>query len=519
MNRDQAIALLHDRKEPWDVVVIGGGATGLGSGVDAASRGYATLVVEQHDFAKGTSSRSTKLIHGGVRYLAQGRLGLVRRALHERDLLLQNAPHLVHDLAFLVAAYSLWELPVYFAGLKAYDLLAGRIGRERSRLLSRRAALEQAPALVPRRLRGGILYHDSQFDDARLAIALARTMADLGGTPINYLRVTGLLKNAEKVCGVRACDVETGRDFEIRARVVINAAGVFADQVLQLDDQIEHHLIAPSQGIHVVLDGQTLNGQCAIVVPHTDDRRILFAIPWHDRVLVGTTDTPVAGPMLEPRPLADELDFLLENAARYLATLPDRSEIRSVYAGLRPLVAGKMPRRTAKASRDHHIEVSSSGLVTIAGGKWTTYRHMAEETIDKAAEVASLPASPTQTRDLPLHGWSTDRDDRDALSVYGTDRKGIRDLIVLQPALAEKLHARLPYLKAEVVWAARHEMARTVEDVLSRRTRALLLDARASIEAAPAAAGLLAEELSRDGGWAQAQVAEYTALAQGYLPV
>jgi glycerol-3-phosphate dehydrogenase len=441
----------------------------------------------------------------------------VRRALHERQLLLQNAPHLVHDLAFLVPAYSNWELPFYYAGLKAYDLLAGRFGSDRSRMLSRRAALERAPALVTANLRGGILYHDSQFDDARLAIALAQTLVGLGGAPINYLRVTALLKNADKVCGVRACDLETGRDFEIPARVVVNAAGVFADQIVQLDHQSARHLIAPSQGIHVVLDRQVLGGDCAIVVPHTDDRRILFAIPWHGKLLVGTTDTPVAEPLLEPRPLEEELDFLLANAARYLARLPDRSEIRSICAGLRPLVAGKTSRRTAAASRDHHIEVSSSGLVTIVGGKWTTYRHMAEETIDKAAEVASLPASPTRTHDLPLHGWSTDGDD-DALSIYGTDKKGIRDLIVLQPALAEKLHPRLPYLKAEVVWGARHEMARTVEDILSRRTRALLLDARASIEAAPRAAELLAAELSRDAGWAQAQVAEYTALAQGYLP-
>ncbi len=518
MNRDRALALLYDRKDPWDVVIIGGGATGLGAGVDAASRGYGALVLEQHDFAKATSSRSTKLIHGGVRYLAQGRLGLVRRALHERELLLQNAPHLVHDLAFLVPAYSPWELPFYYAGLKAYDLLAGRFGRNRSRMLSRRAALERAPALVTDKLRGGILYHDSQFDDARLAIALAQTLVDLGGAPINYLRVTALLKNADKVCGVRVCDLETGRDLEIAGRVVVNAAGIFADQIVQLDNRSASHLIAPSQGIHVVLDRQVLGGDCAVVVPHTDDRRILFAIPWHGKLLVGTTDTPVAEPLLEPRPLAEELDFLLENAARYLARLPDRSEIRSIYAGLRPLVAGKTPRRSAAASRDHHIEVSSSGLVTIVGGKWTTYRHMAEETIDRAAEVASLPASPTRTHDLPLHGWSTNRDNDDVLSIYGTDKKGIRDLIVLQPALAEKLHPRLPYLKAEVVWGARHEMARTVEDILSRRTRALLLDARASIEAAPAAAELLAAELSRDAGWAHAQVAEYTALAQGYLP-
>src|SRR5436190_9164212 len=384
VNRDHALRTISDRRDPWDLLVIGGGATGLGTAVDAASRGYATLLIEQYDFAKGTSSRSTKLIHGGVRYLAQGRLGLVRTALRERDLLLRNAPHLVHDLKFIVPAYALWELPFFFAGLKTYDLLAGKFGRGRSLWLSCRETLERAPTLVRDSLRGGILYHDCQFDDARLALALARTLVDLGGTAVNYVRVTGLLKKADRLCGVRASDVETGRDFEIRAAAVVNATGVFSDHILQMDDSHSRPLITPSQGIHVVVDRAALPGDCAVVVPHTDDRRILFAIPWHNRVLIGTTDTPVAGAALEPRPLAEELDFLLANAARYLTTIPERSDILSIFAGLRPLVAGRQAKNTAQASRDHHIEVSPAGLVTIAGGKWTTYRHMAEETIDTA---------------------------------------------------------------------------------------------------------------------------------------
>src|SRR5579872_1815427 len=341
MNRDEAVRSIQEKSDPWDVVIIGGGATGLGAGVDAASRGYKTLVVEQHDFAKGTSSRSTKLIHGGVRYLAQGRIGLVRTALHERDLLLRNAPHLVHDLKFIVPAYSLWELPFYFAGLKAYDLLSGEFRRGRSQWLSCRETLDRAPTLIRDNLRGGILYHDCQFDDSRLAITLARTLFDLGGTAVNYVPVTGLLKHDGRICGVRANDVETGRNLEIRARAVVNATGVFADQVLQMDEAHARPLITFSQGIHVVLDQATLPGDCAVVVPHTDDRRILFAIPWHDRVLVGTTDTPVAGVALEPRPLDEELDFLLANAARYLTTIPGRTDILSVFAGLRPLIAGK----------------------------------------------------------------------------------------------------------------------------------------------------------------------------------
>lgn len=518
MNRDQAIRTILDRKEPWDVVIIGGGATGLGAGVDAASRGYATLVVEQNDFAKGTSSRSTKLIHGGVRYLTQGHLGLVRTALRERELLLRNAPHLVHDLSFVVPAYSLWELPFYYAGLKAYDLLAGGFGRGSSRLLSRRETLDQAPTLVPKYLCGGILYHDCQFDDSRLAITLARTLFHLGGAAANYVRVTGLMKTDGRVCGLQAVDVETGHELEIRARVVVNATGVFVDEVLKMDAARARPLVTPSQGIHIVLDRDALPGESAVVVPHTDDSRVLFAIPWHGKVLVGTTDTPVAKPALEPRPLHEELEFLLENAGRYLTTIPERSRILSMFAGLRPLVAGRKPRRTAAAPRDHHIEISPSGLVTVAGGKWTTYRHMGEDTIDAAAREAGLPFKETRTRDLHLHGWSSECNGRDPLSVYGAEAAAIRALAGSRPDLGDLLHPRLPYLKAEVIWSAREEMARTVEDVLSRRTRALFLDAQASIEAAGAVADLLAAELGRGGEWATMQVAEFTALAKGYLP-
>jgi glycerol-3-phosphate dehydrogenase len=518
MNRDDALRTVLDRKEPWDVVIIGGGATGLGAGVEAAARGYATLLLEQHDFAKGTSSRSTKLIHGGVRYLAQGHIGLVRTALHERELLLRNAPHLVHDLPFVVPAYSWWELPLYFAGLKTYDFLAGSLGRGRSRLLSRTETLAQASALVAANLRGGILYHDCQFDDARLAVTLARTLFDLGGTAVNYMRVNALLKTSGKVCGVQAIDVESGREMEIQGRAVVNATGAFVDQVLRMDDVTEHTLITPSQGIHIVLDRRTLPGACAIVVPHTDDSRILFAIPWHGKVLIGTTDTPVHDAALEPRPLAEELNFLLENAARYLTTLPPAAEILSIFAGIRPLVAGGARQRTASVSRDQHLETSRSGLVTITGGKWTTYRHMAEETIDAASRVAGLPERPSRTRELPLHGWCAEVATDDPLAVYGTDRQAIRDIAAANPTLLEPVHPRLPYVKAEVVWAARQEMARTIEDVLSRRMRALLLDARASVAAAPVVAGIMAGELGRSDAWAQEQVAEFTALVKGYLP-
>ena len=518
MNRDDALRTIDARTEPWDVIVIGGGATGLGAAVDAASRGYATLLVEQHDFAKGTSSRSTKLIHGGVRYLAQGRLGLVRTALQERDLLLRNAPHLVHDLAFVVPAYSLWELPFYYSGLKAYDLLAGRFSRGSSCLLSRSETLERVATLVPSGLCGGILYHDCQFDDSRLALALARTLFDLGGVAVNYMPVTALVKSSGRVAGLAVRDRESAREREILGRVVINATGVFADRILDMDERRSAKLISPSQGMHVVLDGGFLPGKCAMVVPHTDDRRVLFAIPWQGKTLLGTTDTPVPDAELEPRPIERDLEFLLNHAARYLVAAPGRSDVLSVFAGLRPLVASGSAQRSSAISRDHHIEVSSSGLVTIAGGKWTTYRHMGDAVVDQAAQTAGLPQRPSATRELKLHGWSAAGDSAGELSAYGSDAAAIRGLIQSQPALGEVLHPRLPSLKAEVVWAARQEMARSVEDVLARRTRALFLDARASIEAAPATANLLAPELSQDSSWIQSQISEFTQLAQHYLP-
>lgn len=518
MDRDRAWQAVRDRGEPWDIVIIGGGATGLGAAVDAASRGFSTLLLEQHDFAKGTSSRSTKLIHGGVRYLEQGQLGLVRSALVERDLLLRNAPHVVHDLAFVIPAYSWWELPWYFAGLLTYDLLAGRMRRGRSRLLSRETTLSRVSTLAPRGLRGGVVYHDCQFDDARLAVTLARTVFDLGGTALNYARVVGLSKDAGRVCGVRVRDEETFAEHEIRARVAINATGVFVDQILKMDSVSHLPMITPSQGIHIVLEREFLPGESAVVVPKTDDGRILFAIPWHGKVLIGTTDTPVAKATLEPRPLEEELEFVLRHATRYLARVPTRSDVLSIFAGLRPLVAAKPVRKTAAVSRDHHIDVSPSGLVTIAGGKWTTYRHMGEDVIDHAEKVAGLAHRPSRTRDVRLHGWCAEVAHQAPLSVYGADVDGLRQLADEQPMMCELLHPRLRYLKAEVVWAARHEMARTVEDVLSRRTRALLLDARASVEAAPIVAELLAAELGRPEAWQQTQISEYAALAAGYLP-
>jgi glycerol-3-phosphate dehydrogenase len=511
------LAAATERRASWDIAVIGGGATGLGIAVDSASRGFKTILLEQHDFAKATSSRSTKLIHGGVRYLQQGNVGLVLEALRERGLLTQNAPHLVSHLSFIVPNYTWWEAPFYGVGLKIYDLLAGKLGLGPSQHLSREETLRRIPTLEPEGLHGGIIYYDGQFDDARLAITLAQTAVDQGGTLLNYAPVAALVKRQGLVRGVVAHDAETGREFEVSARVVINATGVFADAVRKLDEAEAEPLLSPSQGVHLVLPKPFLPGDSAIMVPRTDDGRVLFAIPWHDRALIGTTDTPVAQADLEPRPLAEEIEFLLTHAARYLSKDPRREDVLSVFAGLRPLRKIGGGSDTASVPRDHSVLVSKSGLVTVVGGKWTTYRKMGEDAVNQAALVGGLEERPCCTGSLRLHGWQQPSGPWHHLQFFGADADAVRALAAGRPELTAPLHPRLPYTGAEVVWAARHEMARTVEDVLSRRTRMLLLDARASVEAAPLAASLLAAELGRCEAWQREQVEAYLKLAKDYL--
>lgn len=502
--------------ERWDLVVIGGGATGLGAAVDAAARGYRTLLLEAIDFAKGTSSRSTKLVHGGVRYLAQGNITLVYDALKERGLLRRNAPHLVHALPFVVPGYTWWDRPYYGMGLMMYSVMAGPLGFGFSRILSRDDVMRRIPTIEPEGLRGGVLYYDGQFDDARLAVTLLRTFLDLGGTALNYAPVTGLLKHGGKVSGVRARDAEGDEDLTIHARGVINATGVFADTLRKMDDPGAKQILSPSQGVHIVLDRSFMPSDEAIMIPKTDDGRVLFAVPWHNRVVVGTTDTPVKEAVPEPRPMEEEIEFLVSHAARYLTKDPSRSDVLSIFAGLRPLVKTGDGGSTAALSRDHTLLISPSGLITITGGKWTTYRHMGEDTIDKAAEVAELPKRPSTTERLRLHGWQQEPQE-EPFAVYGSDAPALKQLLNEQPGWDEKLHANLPYRTGEVVWAARYEMARTVEDVLARRTRALLLDARASKAVAPKVAELLAAELGFDASWQQAQVETFRALADSYL--
>ena len=586
MNRDQMLKRLTECSEPWDIIIIGGGATGLGAAVDAATRGYRTLLLEQSDFAKGTSSRSTKLIHGGVRYLQQGNLKLVRESLRERGLLTRNAPHLVGHLAFIVPNYTWWEGPFYGTGLKIYDTLAGKLGLGPSKHLSRKETLAHLPTLEPKGLRGGTIYYDGQFDDARLAITLAQTAVDLSGTVINYMQVTGFLKTSRVaaspdatrfslsrptgegrgegtarkapssatalespkpspliplspaatvrqrgesdrrgeadahavICGVVARDLETGREYEIRARVVVNATGIFTDTIRRLDEPTATQIMAQSQGAHIVLDRAFLPGDSAIMVPKTDDHRVLFAIPWHGRVLIGTTETAVPKPQLEPRPLREEIEFLLKHAARYLTQDPRRKDVLSAFAGLRPLVKAGKTRDTALVPRDHVVMVSKSGLVTVTGGKWTTYRKMAEDTVDRAAQVGRLAERPCTTTRLRLHGWVAARVQKaDVNDQYGSDTPALLALMHQTAGSTELLHPTLPYKKVEVLWAVRHEMARTIEDVLARRTRLLFLDARASMTVASNVARWMAAELGRDEKWEREQVAEYRDCANGYL--
>jgi glycerol-3-phosphate dehydrogenase len=514
MDRETLVAQINARQH-WDLVVIGGGATGLGTAVDAAARGYTTLLLEAADFAKGTSSRSTKLVHGGVRYLAQGNVGLVYDALRERGRMRRNAPHLVHTLPFVVPAYDWWSRPFYGAGLLLYSLMAGSLGLGASRIISRDEALRLAPTLEPRGLRGGVVYYDGQFDDARMAIALLRTLHDQGGTALNYAPVTSLIKTNGRVAGVVAHDAETGAKLTIAARAVVNATGVYADDLRRMDDPQAAPMLAPSQGAHLVLDRRFLPGDHAIMIPKTDDGRVLFAVPWHDRVIVGTTDIPRDTAPLEPRPLAEEIEFLLGHAARYLSADPRPEDVLSVYAGLRPLVKHGEGGSTAALSRDHTLLVAPSGLLTITGGKWTTYRHMAEDTVDRAAALAGLPQRASPTVDLKLHGWLA-KPIEPPFDTYGADAPALIDLLSERPEWRQRLDPRLPYRAGEVIWAARHELARTVEDVLARRTRALLLDARASVAAAPLVASLLAAELGRDLEWQRAQVRSYQELAAGY---
>jgi len=518
-DRTLLVQSISDPQKIWGIIVVGGGATGLGTALDAASRGYQTLLLEQADFAKGTSSRSTKLVHGGVRYLAQGNIGLVREALYERGLLLKNAPHLVKNLSFVIPNYRWWEGMFYTIGLGIYDLLAGKLSFGRTKHISKKQILANLPGINPKGLHGGVVYHDGQFDDSRLAVNLAQTCLERGATVLNYFRVTGLIKNdQQKITGVSACDVETGLAYQLKAKVVVNATGVFVDELLQMDKPEDRPLVRPSQGVHVVIERSFMPSEGALMIPKTSDGRVLFVVPWHDKLVVGTTDTPINSHSLEPVALEAEIDFILNTAAKYLTQAPTRKDVLSVFAGLRPLAAPQNDSsKTKEISRSHKLIVSSSGMITVIGGKWTTYRKMGEDAVDQAIEVGSLKSEISKTKELAIHGSTKGLDWNDHLYFYGSDRSAVLALVNENPEWGKKLHPKYDYLQAEVIWAVRHEMARTVEDLLARRIRLLFLDARAAIEAAPVVALLMAEQLKTDETWQDKQVKVFTGLAQTYL--
>ncbi len=521
MNRDVSLRRAMTEAGAWDVVVIGGGATGLGAAVDAASRGYRTMLVEQFDFAKATSSRSTKLAHGGVRYLQQGNLSLVLEALKERGRMLRNAPHLVRRQSFVIPAYSRWEIPFYGVGLKAYDALSGKSSFGPSRMLGAHAVREMLPTVVSNCLAGGVEYFDGQFDDARYSLALAQTLESLGGVAVNYAKMVQLLKINNTVSGVVIRDQETSSEFEVQARVVINATGVFTDDVRLLDEPHAPPMLTVSQGSHLVLPKSFLPGAHALMVPKTEDGRVLFAIPWHGAVVVGTTDQPVSGASLEPRAMEVETAFLSHHIELYFGRKLKDDEVLSMWSGLRPLVRKQGAHSTAALSREHTVLVSASRLVSVTGGKWTTYRRMGEDAVNIAAKVARLPEAPSRTQELRLFGWNADAPPPSSpepeRSVYGSEQGAIDALAVDSPELAALLHPRLPYRFVDVVWAARHEMARSVEDVLARRTRALFLDARAAIDAAPRVAACMASEMKRNETWQREQTEAFLTTAAGYV--
>ena len=503
----------------WDVLVIGGGATGLGTAVEAASRGYRTLLLERDDFAKGTSSRSTKLVHGGVRYLEQFNFRLVLDALKERGHMLRNAPHLVHRMSFVVPVYDYLGLPYYGVGLKLYERLSGKLSLGRSEMLSRDETVERLPTITRAGLKGGILYQDGQFDDARYAIALMRTLVDLGGVALNHAGVVGLLQREGRISGALVRDAESGQEMEVRARAVVNAAGVFAEEILSMDGGSKGNLLSISQGTHFVLPPEYLPGSSALMVPKTSDGRVLFAIPWHGHLVVGTTDEPMPGARSEPRSTVQEREFLIDHIRKYLGRTIENGDVLSVWSGLRPLAAGGNA-STQKLSRDHKVVVSAAGLVTVTGGKWTTYRRMGEDAMDHAAKVGQLTRRPSRTLELRLRGWSeqgVSAGSGSTQAVYGSDLDGVEAVCRERPELGELLHPKLGYRKGEVVWAARWEMARTAEDVLARRTRALFLDARAAIEAAPVVSELLGRELGRDAEFQRRDLQSFQELAAGYV--
>ncbi|MBS9779204.1 MAG: glycerol-3-phosphate dehydrogenase/oxidase [Moraxellaceae bacterium] len=519
MNRQHAINKVKDIP-CWDMIVIGGGATGLGVALDSATRGFSTLLLEATDFAKGTSSRSTKLVHGGVRYLAQGDVALVREALRERGRLAKNAPHLFKTQPFIIPGEKWWTAPYYTFGLWLYDRLSGNLSIGHTTYLGQEEAKKRLSGVKDEKLQAGVCYYDGQFDDARLAVTLAQSIIDNEGTVLNYCAVTGLEKDDNgQICGVQAEDKLTGETFDIKAKAVVNATGVFANKVIEMDEPHAKPRLVPAQGIHLVLDKEFLPDNDALMVPKTSDGRVLFAVPWHGKLVVGTTDTLVENAEYEPKPIEQEIEFILATAKDYLKKAPTRADVRSVFAGLRPLAAPKNEGKSTKeVSRSHKVEVTKSKLVHIFGGKWTTYRQMAEDTVDAVIKTGLLEKKPCQTVDLKLHGYSTADTylDETPFTFYGADAEKIQAIAETDETLAKLIHQDFPYIYAQIQWAIEHEMAQTLEDVLARRMRFLFLDSKVAGEIAQSVAEFMALRLNWNAERIAKEVADFNTLVEQY---
>lgn len=511
--RNKALQELAAENICWDIIVIGGGASGLGTALDAALRGYKILLLEQHDFAKGTSSRSTKLVHGGVRYLAQGNTRLVREASIERGLLVKNAAHLVKNQRFLVPVYNIFDAVQYSIGLKLYDWIAGSLSLGSSKFMGAAKAKELLPGIDHKNLKGAVLYHDGQFDDARLAINLMQSTWQNGGFAFNYMKVTALQKNSSgKLDTVTAADTETGKSYSFKTKAVVNATGIFADDILQMDEPGSPKTVCVSQGVHVVVDKKFYPSPDALMIPKTSDGRVLFAVPWHGKVVIGTTDNPVEKAMLEPGALQSEIDFILSTAGAYFSLKPTKKDILSVFAGQRPLAAPKEgSQKTKEISRSHKIAISSSGLFSMLGGKWTTYRKMAEDMLNTIEKNLQWPSKKCTTKEFSIYGNTKAHNESDPFYFYGTDAAGIpknEDQL-----LSKKLNIYLP----QIDWAVKNEMCRSVEDFLARRTRALILDAAESTQIACQVAERMQQLLNKDDNWKKKQLSEFDIVAKNYI--
>ncbi len=513
MNRNDSIIKLNKVLE-WDIVIIGGGASGLGIAVDASKRGYKTLLLEKYDFGKGTSSRSTKLIHGGVRYLQNGDITLVIESLKERGILKRNAPHLVQDLSFVIPTYDWWASPFYGIGMKIYDMMAGKLGLGKSVIISKKETEKLIPNVNKKGLRGGVIYHDGQFDDSRMAITLALSANSKKTALLNYCNVDGLIKKNKEIVGLSFTDSINSKKYQVKSKVVINATGVFAEEIIRMDQPKIEKMIQPSQGVHIVLEKKFLKSKHAILIPQTSDGRVLFAVPWKNYVVVGTTDTQIKDAKDEPKPLKEEIEFILKNAGKYMTIKPKRDDIKSVFAGLRPLAATSDKKSTKEVSRSHKIDISPAGLISVLGGKWTTYRKIAEDAIDAAISINKLKKKKCRTEKTKLFGYKKNIDWSDHMHVYGSLKKKVESLGGKEDnkSLSSKFYISNNMIK----WSIIHEMAITLEDVLARRTRCVFLDSNESKKIAPDVAKKMAEILDKDQVWIDTELKNFNKLIKNY---